>query len=128
MARMSTALQTTVATKAVVTTTHEVKIQPALRKKLLANLRAYVDLAGQKKAITEAMTAHSASVEEALEKIGEDKIELEGLRATTVRGQHTVWDEIALREAGVTPAQIAAGKITKPKKPYVRISGAEESE
>lgn len=108
--------------KATTTTTTEVKMRPELRRKLLANLRAYAELDQQAKPIKLAMDKHKAAIRELRESTGEKKLEIEGFKLTDVAGESTFFDkdEFVLRGGDLALYNDCLKK--KPKKAYEKIT------
>lgn len=119
-------LQTTVEA----TTTTEVELKPSVRRKLLAELRAYASLKEQRDALSEQMDTKKVAIGAIREATGEQSIALEGFKVTEVRGVSSKLDKKKLLLQGVTMAQIEAATTTSPKKPYelVTVPGEKEHE
>lgn len=107
---------------AIVSTTREVSLKPALRRKLLNELHVWNELHEQKKAIQQAMDSHVGKIEAIRDEVGEKKLALEGFKIARVEGITTRLDQLKLIAQGVTTAQIEAATITKPKKAYTKIT------
>lgn len=123
--RTVTRMSTRVEPKATVTatTTHEIKLRPEIKRKLLTELRAWAELRTQQKALKAAIAKHVARVRELRESTGERKLEIEGFKLTDVSGTTTKLDEKALMvKFDLTQDQIDSCKITKPKKSYEKIT------
>lgn len=104
------------------TTTHTIKLQPTLKRKLLTELRAYAELDQQVKAIKHARDKHKDAVRTLRESTGEGSLTIEGFRITDVTGVSSTLDKKKLIAQGVTLAQIEAATVTKPKKAYEKIT------
>lgn len=107
---------------ATVTTTHQVKLAPHLKRRLLTSLRLYGELATQMKALKLAMTKAKGNVEDVLVETGESSIALDGYKATYVSPVRTYLDKQQLILNGVSIAQIEASTVTKPGKPYTKVT------
>ena len=114
---MPTLTQTVVAT-----TTTQVKIAPALKRKLTTSLRTYAGLQSQRDAIDAAMKKCRSGVEDVLGDIGESSVKVDGFSTTLVAPVRTTIDEKLLIANGVTTDQIAASKVQKATTPYVKIT------
>ncbi len=78
---------------ATATTTHELQLKPAVKKRLLTELRTYADLAVQRKAIDEKMAGCRGVVEEIQTELEETSVELEGFKSTIVAPMCTTFDK-----------------------------------
>ena len=106
----------------VATTTHQVKIEPKLKRRLLVELRTYAELKSQQAALKKAMDKKRANIEDVLGDIGESSLSVEGFKTTLVAPVRTVLDEKKLIANGVTMDQIEASKTQKATKPYVKVT------
>lgn len=104
------------------TTTQEVKLKPQVKRKLLTELRAYAQLKSERDALDHAMKGHKASIEELMETTGESSLSVEGFKTTLVAPVKRTLDRKRLRMAGVTEAQLDAGTIETPTKPYIKVT------
>lgn len=109
-------------TTATVTTSKEVKLSVRVTRKLLTELRGYAELKAQRNAIDAAMDGHKAAIEALRETTGEQKILLEGFSVALVSPVRSSLDKKRLLEAGVSMAQIEAGTVTRPTKPYTKVT------
>jgi hypothetical protein len=66
------------------TTTHAVKLSPAVKRELLTKLKTYASLKTQRDAIDHAMKGHRTGVEEIMEKVGEASLSVEGFKTTII--------------------------------------------
>ena len=112
------------------TTTHELKLKPTTKRKLLTELKAYAELKTQRDAIDHAMKGHKNTVEGLLEETGESSLSIDGFKTTLVAGTRKSLDRKKLIAAGVTQAQLEAGTTETLNTPYVKITipGAKERE
>lgn len=78
MSKLSTAPSVTA------TTTHEVKLAPALRKKLLTSLRTYAGLKSQIEVLESALKKQKGLIGALREETGEQSLALEGFKVTLV--------------------------------------------
>src|SRR5712664_1151708 len=113
---------------ATVSTTKEVKLTPRVTRKLLTELKGYAELKAQRNAIDAAMDGHKAAIEKLRDETGEQSIALEGFKVSLVSPVRSSLDRKRLLEAGVTMAQLESGTVTKPTKPYTKVSVPGEKE
>jgi hypothetical protein len=113
---------------ATVTTSKEVKLSARVTRKLLTELNAYQGLKAQLDAIKEAMDGHKAAIEVLRDETGEQSIALEGFKISLVSPVRSTLDKKQLLLAGVSVAQLEAGTITKPTKPYTKLTMPGETE
>lgn len=104
------------------TQTTEVALKPAVKVKLLRNLRAYADLCAQIKALEEKADIHKAAVRELREEAGVEKLQIEGFTTTNVPNLRTSLDKQKLLAMGVTVDMLEEATVTKPGRPYERIT------
>jgi len=106
----------------------EVKLAPKAKTMLNERLEEYGRMDAQEKAAKERKDAIKKEIDWlfAKEKQGQalvDGAALEGNKMVWVFGSQTTLDEKLLCElTGITPAQIAEAKVTKEKKPYLKIT------
>lgn len=112
----------TVSTTATATTTHELRLAPQVKRRLLTSLRVYGELNQQLKAIKLAMSKAKGNVKTALVDSGESSISLDGYKATYVSPTRSHLDKQKLIAQGVTIAMLEMATVTKPGKSYVKIS------
>lgn len=110
------------------TTTTEVKILPTVKRRLLGELKAYEELKFQAKALDLAMEKHKAAIATIRESIGATTLDVDGFKVTYVSPVRSVLEKKLLLDNGVTMAQIESATVTKPTKPYTKISLPGEGE
>lgn len=110
------------------TTTTVVKLTPALKKKLIVELKTYTSLRDQKKALELAMKKHSGAVEEIMETAGESSLEVDGFKTTIIAPVRKKLDPKRLVALGVSTETIAKATTEVPGTPYVKISKAGEKD
>jgi hypothetical protein len=66
------------------TTTKQIVLKPALRRKLLIELRTFAELSSQLKALEHARETHKKNISALRDETGEQSLELEGYRMTLV--------------------------------------------
>ena len=110
------------------TTTHQVKIEPRLKRRLLVELKGYAVLKAQRDALDSAMTKTRSKIEDVLGDIGESSLSVEGFKTTLVAPVRTTLDEKKLIANGVTMDQIEASKVQTATKPYVKVTCPKEHE
>lgn len=110
------------------TTTTQVTIKPALKRKLMTELVAYAQLAGKRKAIDEQMEKHSTAVEAIQVELGESKLEVDGYKATLVAPVRKVLDKQRFVALGGRLDLLDKATLDTPSKAYVKITapGAKE--
>ena len=115
---------------ATATTTTEVKLTPALRRKLVRELRSYQEVQQQLQTLLKTkeiqdlqktLAAHLRAAGEIRHSTGAKILEIEGFKITKVTGTMTVWDEKRLLTM-IDVDQLAEVKVKKDKKPYEKIS------
>lgn len=116
--------------KVVTTTTAEVEISPALRRKLLAKLDTYADLARQRKALKVEMAKMTGEIGAIRESTGETSIDVNGFKITKVSGTQKKLNKKKLVELGCALAWIEEATEEKPKRAYEKITcpGDEDEE
>ena len=111
------------------TTKEEIKLKPILRVKLSRRLKVYAELRTQLKALELAMDKEKTEIGKIREQVGVTSLTLDGFKVTEVINIRSTLDKKKLVELGVTTAQIEQATVTKPGKPYTKItcpgSGAE---
>jgi len=108
---------------ATVTEVHQVKLTPALRRKLLSELRLYAELKLQMDVLKHGMEKAKAKVEGVLGEAGESNLAIEGFKTALIcaKGSSKL-DPQKLIALGVTTAQIEQATVVGlPKAPYIRI-------
>lgn len=112
------ALRTTVEA----TTTHEIKLAPAIKRKLLTELKAYEALKLQIKALEHAADKRKATIGKLRDETGEQSLSIDGFTTTLVSGVRESLDKQKLIAQGVTTAQIEAATVLKPIECYEKIT------
>ena len=110
------------------TTTTEVKLRPALRRKLLTELRAYATIDEQMKVLQHAKDKRKDTIGKIREEVGEQSISLEGFKVTLVAPVRSTLNKLKLIAQGVTVAMIEAATDIVPGKAYERITLPNEKE
>ena len=80
---------------ATVTTTKEIRLQPALRKKLLTKLNTYAGLKSQMKTLEHSLKKLSDEIGELRDETGEQSVKLEGFTITLVANTRKQFNEKA---------------------------------
>lgn len=122
------ALRQSVATKATVTTTKEIKLAPQMRKKLLMELREFQTHKAARDAADAAMNACKAKVAKLRESTGEKSIEIDGFKSTLTQQTRKVLDHKKLIAAGCAQAWIEEATDNVPSKAYEKITCPGEQE
>jgi hypothetical protein len=104
------------------TTTTQITLKPQVRRKLLTELKVYVELKEQREVLDLAMRTHRDSVENILLETGESSLALDGFKVTLVAPVRKVLDHKKLIALGVTTEQIQRATVEVPGKPYPKIS------
>ena len=119
------------------TTTTEVKLAPAVRRKVLTELKTFAELHAQKKALEHAIDGSKTKVQQLFEAAGEldaliAGISIEGFKTKMVQGSRTDKKtfEKVLIGLGVTAEMLgeAKDKAQRPNKPYLKITAPGEEE
>lgn len=118
---------TTAVPKTTTTAVTEVKLAPALRTKVLAQLRAYEQLSAQRKVLDLAMQKNKDAVQALFEKAGEftalvQGVALDGFKAKWVTGTRKQLSKELLIRMGLTEDMLAEATVEKPNRPYLKIS------
>jgi len=103
---------------------HQVKLSPALRRKLLTELRTYAELKSQADVIALAIKKGKDKVESVLGEIGESNLSVEGFKTTLVcaKGSSKL-DPMKLVALGVSTDLIKKATVEgAPKAPYIKIT------
>jgi hypothetical protein len=103
-------------------TTTEVQIKPALKRKLLTELKAFAELKSQLDAIEGAMAMHKATIGRIQEETGEVSLAIEGFKISLVSPTRSTLDKKLLLLNGVSMGQIENSTVTKATKPYVKVT------
>ena len=110
-------------TLAVTTTqTTELKLRPAMKTKLLRELRAYAELKAQQRVLEAAMDKHKATIRGLREEVGVETLKLDGFTSTNVTNIRSSLDKMKLLEMGVTTDMLEEATVSKPGRPYEKIS------
>jgi hypothetical protein len=104
------------------TTTTQLKLKPAIRAKLLRELRVYAELHQQKKAIELAMEKHKGVVSDIRNETGKQSIELEGFKVTLVAPIRKKFDAKKFVTLGGDIEIYNAANIDTPSAAYDKIS------
>lgn len=107
---------------ATTTQTTEVVLAPRLKRKLLTELRAFQEVKTQISALQNALDAHKVSIEKLRVESGENSLGIEGFKISLVSPVRSSLDKKRLLEAGVSMAQLEQGTVTKPTKPYTKVT------
>lgn len=112
----------------VATTTHEVALKPAVKKRLLMECKAYAALKAQKEVLDAAMKKHRGSVEGILTELGESSLHIDGFTTTIVAPMKKKFDPKKFVQLGGDIDVYNAANIDTPQKSYVKITppGAKE--
>lgn len=105
-----------------VTVTSVTELAPEVAVGLKAELDAYMEKREQVRRLEAEMEEHKKVVEVTRALIGEKAIHTSGYLIRLVEPLQARLDKGALMRVGVSVAQIEAGTITKPAKPYLTIS------
>lgn len=115
-------------TKALTTTTTEITLKPAIRRRLLTELQAYQELKAEKERIEAAMDAHKAVIGDLRESTGVTSLELEGFKITHVTPTRSTLDEKKLVELGCALAWIEEATVIKPTRSFNKVTCPGETE
>lgn len=110
------------ATTVTTTTKEEVKIKPRIKTALTAELKAYAADRLELKAVQERLDDRKAKIGAWREEIGVTSLKLEGFSVTLVPNLRTSLDVKKLIEMGVTTEMIQEATVTKPGKPYEKVT------
>ena len=110
------------ATVITATTTHQLKLAPQLKKKLLLALRTYVELGAQKKALDLARSKQSKIVEDIQVELGESSLDIEGFKSTIVAPVRHTLDKKRYVALGGDLDLLERSMVDTPGKSYVRIT------
>ena len=110
------------ATTITATTSHELKLSPAIRRRLVTQLRTYQELATKRTAIETEMANCRAAIAEIQTELEESSIELEGFKSTLVAPMKSVFDKKTFVRIGGRLDLIEAATSKVPGKIYVRIT------
>lgn len=109
------------------TQTTEVKISPALKKKLLLKLKTYASIKVLVEVQLRGLDIIKEEIEELFIQAGEFEalqagVKVDGYSTKHISGVNSRLDKRKLLEQGVSMAQLENAMVTKPSKPYVKIS------
>ena len=104
------------------TTSHELKLSPAVRRRLVTELRNYQTLAARRSDIDVQMTNCRAAVAEIQTELEESSVEIEGFKSTLVAPMKSVFDKKKFVRLGGRLDLIEAATSKVPGKVYVRIT------
>ncbi len=107
---------------ATTTVTEEVKLKPALKAKLTKKLKVYAELHTQLKAVQAAMDKEKAEIGSLREEAGVTSLAIDGFKVTQVTNLRTTLDKLKLIEMGVTTEMLEEATVTKPGRPYEKIT------
>ena len=101
----------------------EVKLKPALKIKLLTELKTYARLHAQMKSIEAEMDQRKAAIGRYREEAGVETLDLEGFKVTRVSGGlRKSLDPMKLLEMGCTLEMQEECTTTVPTKPFEKIT------
>ena len=104
------------------TTTKEIKIKPAVRRKLLMELRAYAALKEQHRVIEHALDKHKTVIGEIRDETGEQAITIEGFSICLVAPVRKKFDPKKFVTLGGDLEIYNEANVDTPSKPYNKIS------
>lgn len=108
------------------TQTVEVQLKPALKTRILRELRAFAELKAQAKVLEAAMAKHKASIRQIREEAGVESLKIEGFTATNVTNTRTDQTRFKMKliEMGVTADMLEEAKEASLKagRPYEKIT------
>ena len=112
--------------KATTTTTTEVKLSSALKRRVLAELATFVNLNQQFKVLKLALQKRKDTIQKAFEDAREfDALvtgtKLDGFSMKYVAGTRKILDKGKLIDLGVTAEMLEEATVEKPIKPYMKI-------
>lgn len=105
-----------------VSTTSELVLKPAVKSKLLRELRLYEKAKLALKDAEALAEKHKAAVAGIREEIGEQTVKVDGFTVTLVAGTKSKLDKGKLIAQGVTTAQIEMATVVTPSKAYTLIT------
>lgn len=108
--------------EATATTTHQLELKPAVRKRLLHELHEYARLAVERADIDTLMTKCRGIVEDIQIELEESTISIEGFKSTIVAPTRSVFDKKKYVQLGGRLDLIEAATSKVPGKSYVRIT------
>ena len=110
------------ATTVTATTSHELQLSPAIRRRLVTQLRSYQELLTRRTSLEMEMASCRAAVAEIQTELEESSIELEGFKSTLVAPMKSVFDKKTFVRIGGRLDLIEAATSKVPGKVYVRIT------
>ena len=107
--------------------TTEVKLSPALKRKVLTELRTYAQLSEQMRVLKAALQVRKDRVQALFDEAGEftaltQGVALDGFKTKYVTGVRATLDKKILIGLGVTDEMLAEATVSKPIAPYLKIS------
>lgn len=102
--------------------TTEVALKPALKSKLLRELKVYAQLRTDLKAIEAALDKHKGVIGGLREEAGVQSLSIEGFKVTSVTNLRSSLDKQKLLAMGVTTEMLEEATVTKPGKPYEKVT------
>lgn len=109
-------------TSVVATTTHEVKLAPSLRRKLLQEFKIYAQLKTQLDTIKSAMDKHKGNIAALRDETGEMSLSLEGFKTTLVAPIRKKFDKKVFVREGGDLAIYEAAMVDVPSAPFEKIT------
>lgn len=113
----------------------ELRLTPALKRKLSVYLNTHAQIAAQMREAKEALDSNKAAIEALFIAAGEgnaliDGVDIEGFKLKHVHPITSKLDRKKLMDAGVSLAQLEEGTVTRPGKPYIKLTppGAKDDE
>jgi len=110
------------------TTTTELVLKPAIKSKLLRELRIYADAKVALKEAEAKVEKHKGVIAVIREEIGEQTIAVDGYSITLVAGVKSTLKVEKLIALGVSTAMIEAATIISPIKSYTKITMPKDSD
>ena len=104
------------------TTVTTVQVKPALRTKLLKELRLYHGLTKQLKALEAQVDQHKTAIAEIRELTGEDKLEIDGYSITLVAPMRKVFDAKRFVTLGGDLDLYNRANVDTPSKAYTKVT------
>lgn len=104
------------------TATNAVRIEPAIRRKLVEKLQKYQRLDKQFDALSAEMDKINAEVSDIREELGEMSIKVDGFTVTYVAGTYKKFNKEKFVRLGGNLALFNDANETKPKKAFNRIT------
>ena len=119
--------------KATTIQTTEVKLTPTLKRKVLTELRTFAALHEQIRPLKAAMQQRKDKVQKLFEDAGEfgaltQGVSLDGFKTKYIASVRGILDKKILIGLGVSEEMLAEATVTKPSKPYLKITPPGEKE